>query len=149
MRLALDTNAYGAFVAGSAALVHEVGNAARVGLPLIVLGELRFGFLLGSKLRESTASLDRFLAGPRVELLRPDEGTAAEFAETAALLRSSGRPVQQNDVWIAALCKQHDFVLATRDRGFENVLGLRVFSCERRRSGRGTGARVGPWHREL
>jgi len=29
-------------------------------------------------------------------------------------------------MWIAALCKQHDFVLATRERGFASVLGLRL-----------------------
>ena len=34
--------------------------------------------------------------------------------------------IQQNDIWIAALCKQHGFALATRDRGFNHVLGLDV-----------------------
>jgi predicted nucleic acid-binding protein len=40
--------------------------------------------------------------------------------------RRAGIAIQQNDIWIAALCKQHGFALATRDRGFQRVLGLEV-----------------------
>lgn len=126
MKLALDTNAYRALSEGDPRLVDDVRRAEFLGLPIIVLGELRFGFLHGSKLRENTETLERFLATPRVQILQLDEPTTHRFGEIATLLRQAGVAIQQNDIWIAALCKQHGFALATRDQGFQRVLGLEV-----------------------
>lgn len=128
MRLALDTNAYSALNAGDDGFADIVRRAEVIGLPIIVIGELRFGFLHGAHLTANTARLRRFLATPRVRVLHIDDATTNLFAEIATLLRRAGTPIQQDDMWIAALCKQHDFTLATRDRDFAHVLGLRTLS---------------------
>lgn len=126
MKLALDTNAYKALGEGSPRLTEDVRGAQVIGLPIIVLGELWFGFMNGSKLRQNTETLERFLATPRVQILQLSEQTARVFGEVATLLRRGGIAIQQNDIWIAALCKEHGFALATRDQGFQHVLGLEV-----------------------
>ena len=126
MKLALDTNAYKALGDGNRQLAEEARTAETVGLPLIVLGELWFGFTNGTRLRQNAATLERFLATPRVRVLEPDRQTARIFGEVATLLRRAGIAIQQNDLWIAALCKQHGFALATGDGGFQHVLGLEV-----------------------
>jgi predicted nucleic acid-binding protein len=126
VKLALDTNAYRALSEGDPRLAEDVRRAETVGLPIVVLGELWFGFMNGSKLRQNTETLERFLATPRVQILQLDEHTARMFGEIATLLRRAGIAIQQNDIWIAALCKQHGFALATRDQGFQHVLGLDV-----------------------
>jgi len=91
-----------------------------------VLGELYHGVFLGSNYEKNLSNLNRFLTLPRLEILHIDESTAKLFGEIATELRRAGRPMQQNDIWIAALCKQYDYKLATNDTGFENVLGLEV-----------------------
>ena len=126
MKLALDTSAYKALAEGNQQLRGEVRRAEAVGLPVIVLGELWFGFMNGTKLRQNTSTLERFLATPRVRVLEADQQTTRTFGEVATLLRRAGIAIQQNDIWIAALCKQHGFALATRDDGFQHVLGLDV-----------------------
>jgi predicted nucleic acid-binding protein len=126
VKLALDTNAYKALGEGSPRLTEDVRGAQVIGLPIIVLGELWFGFMNGSKLRQNTETLERFLATPRVQILQLSEQTARVFGEVATLLRRGGIAIQQNDIWIAALCKEHGFALATRDQGFQHVLGLEV-----------------------
>ena len=126
MRLALDTNAYKALGEGHRQLAEEARTAEAVGLPMIVLGELWFGFMNGTKLRQNASTLERFLATPRVRVLEADRQTTRIFGEIATLLRRGGIAIQQNDIWIAALCKQHGFALATRDHGFQHVLGLEV-----------------------
>ncbi|MBA3807330.1 MAG: type II toxin-antitoxin system VapC family toxin [Solirubrobacterales bacterium] len=126
MRLALDTNAYRALEGGDRQLAGQMRSAEAIGLPIVVLGELWFGFMNGSKLRRNTEILERFLASPRVQILQLDEQTTHLFGEIATLLRRSGVAIQQNDMWIAALCKQYGFALATRDGGFQHVLGLDV-----------------------
>ena len=126
MKLALDTNAYRALSEGGPRLAEDMRRAETIGLPIIVVGELWFGFMNGSKLRENTETLERFLATPRVQILQLGEQTTRVFGEIATLLRQAGIAIQQNDIWIAALCKQHGFALATRDQGFQHVLGLEV-----------------------
>lgn len=39
-------------------------------------------------------------------------------------MRARGRPIAENDVWIAALCTQHARTLVTRDSDFEHVASL-------------------------
>jgi predicted nucleic acid-binding protein len=126
VKLALDTNAYRALGDGAVDLAESTRRAEAIGLPINVLGELWFGFVNGSKLHENSETLERFLATPRVRILHLDEQTARGFGEIATLLRQSGIAIQQNDIWIAALCKQHGFALATGDTGFRHVLGLEV-----------------------
>ncbi len=126
MKLALDTNAYKLLGEGDSDLIEDLRPAEKIGLPITVLGELWFGFVNGSKLRQNTERLERFLATSRVEVLQQDQQTARLFGEIATLLRKGGITIQQNDIWIAALCKQYGFVLATGDRGFQHVLGLEV-----------------------
>lgn len=126
MKLALDTNAYKALGEGNPDLAQELRRAEAVGLPIVVMGELWFGFMNGSKLRPNTETLERFLATPRVQILQLGEQTARVFGEIATLLRQTGIAIQQNDIWIAALCKQYGFALATADQGFRHVLGLEV-----------------------
>jgi tRNA(fMet)-specific endonuclease VapC len=126
VKLALDTNAYKALSEGDPRLAEDIRRAEVVGLPIIVVGELWFGFMNGSKLRQNTETLERFLATPRVQVLQLEEQTTRLFGEIATLLRQAGIAIQQNDIWIAALCKQHGFALATRDHGFQHVLGLEV-----------------------
>jgi tRNA(fMet)-specific endonuclease VapC len=125
-KVALDTNAYKALGDGEPNVAQATRHAEEIGLPVVVLGELLFGFINGSRLSENSESLRRFLATPRVRVLELDTQTARLFGETATLLRRAGVAIQQNDIWIAALCKQHGFVLASRDKGFRHVLGLEL-----------------------
>jgi predicted nucleic acid-binding protein len=128
VKLALDTNAYKALGEGDPALIDDTRRSEAIGLPIVVLGELWFGFMNGSKLRQNTQTLERFLATPRVQILQLGEQTTRIFGEIATLLRAAGIAIQQNDIWIAALCKQHGFALATRDQGFQHVVGLDVIA---------------------
>ena len=48
----VDTNALSAFFDGDAAVVRQIGRAPDIAVPVIVLGEYRFG-LLGSRTRQA------------------------------------------------------------------------------------------------
>ena len=125
-QLALDTNAYRAYVDGDQDVRQLVRSAEQIGLPVVVLGELYHGIYLGGRQDANLQHLNRFLETLRVTILGADETTAKIFGEIATELRRAGRPIQQNDMWIAALCKQYNFVLATRDADFARVIGLEL-----------------------
>lgn len=53
-----------------------------------------------------------------------DEATAREYAEVRTQLKTKGKPIPGNDVWISALVKQHALPLLSRDQHFDLVTGL-------------------------
>ncbi len=121
MKLALDTNAYGAAARGEPRAVALLRAADRVVVPFVVLAELRAGFAHGTTGRRNEAALTRFLATPRVDALYADEQTTHHYAGVFAQLKRQGTPIPTNDLWIAALVLQHDLVLFTLDAHFAHL----------------------------
>lgn len=98
----IDTNGYAAFKRGEPAAVEVVQRASHLAFNSVVLGELLGGFAVGSRATRNRAELQQFLASERVRLLRVDEATAEHYATVYQALRSKGRPIPTNDMWIAA-----------------------------------------------
>lgn len=122
--LAIDTNVYSAFMRGLPAVVQVLRSTHEIHVPLIVLGELLAGFAAGTRPTKNRGELARFMASPRVHLLRPDEKTASQYADVFIALRARGTPIPTNDLWIAALARQHRLPLFSLDAHFAAVPGL-------------------------
>lgn len=126
--LALDTNAFRAYTDNDSNITRLVDTSPEIIVPFVVMGELQFGAFYGSRSTENLTRLERFCLSPRVTVVYSDADTTRTYGEIAAELRRAGRPIQQNDIWIAALCKQHGYVLATRDTDFSAIIGLETIS---------------------
>jgi tRNA(fMet)-specific endonuclease VapC len=57
-------------------------------------------------------------------VLGVDETTAEVYARIREELRVKGRPIPENDVWIAALALQHEQPVVSRDEHFDSIRGL-------------------------
>jgi tRNA(fMet)-specific endonuclease VapC len=119
--LAIDANRYVDFCRGMPDVVDVLRRAPRIVVPFIVLAELRAGFRCGTRSQRNERNLIRFMQSPRVEVAFADEATTHFHASLFAELRRAGTPVPTNDLWIAALVLQHDLVLFTRDRHFDQI----------------------------
>ena len=119
MRVAVDTNRLTDLLRGDARLAERLGTCDEVWVPLMVLGEIKAGFLGGTQRHRNEALLQRFLAKPTVSVLLPGRETAEHYARIFVQLKRAGTPVPDNDLWIAALALEHDLILITRDRHFE------------------------------
>ena len=126
--LAFDTNAYRALDDDNKQITELIRSALVVGVPIPVLAELYFGFENGNKKQENINKLARFMQSPRIELLQINAETARIWGEISTELEQAGGRIQQNDIWIAALCKQYGFTLLTADKGFQRIIGLDVIS---------------------
>ena len=118
----LDTNALSAIVDGDP----KVGEALpleRLAIPVIVLGEFRFGVLQSRRRERYLDWLAEHLSD--YEILDITGTTTAYYAEIRVESRQAGSPIPSNDVWIAALCRQHGLPILSRDRHFDAVKGLR------------------------
>jgi tRNA(fMet)-specific endonuclease VapC len=120
--LILDTNALSAFVDGHAGVDTIVSRQPRAALPVIVLGEYRFGITASRHRREYEHWLDAQLHG--FEVLDVTDATAVVYASVRASLRKLGRPIPANDLWIAALALQHGLPVLSRDAHYDVVDGL-------------------------
>jgi tRNA(fMet)-specific endonuclease VapC len=120
-RILLDTSAYSAFRRGHPQIQHRIREASEIQLNPVALGELRVGFLKGTRLADNLAGLAHFLASPRVDVVPVDEETAERYALILDSLRRAGTPIPTNDVWIAASAMQYGSVLLTTDPHFRAV----------------------------
>jgi tRNA(fMet)-specific endonuclease VapC len=119
----LDTNALSAFADGEPGVLAEVGKSPRIEVPCIVLGEFLFGIAQSRRRNEYERWINQTLDAAQYLDLTTD--TAAKYAEVRLELKRAGTPIPANDMWIAALCRQHTLPLLSRDRHFESVKGLR------------------------
>ena len=122
--LVIDTNVYSGFLVGEPSAIRMLRSAHEIHVPLIVLAELLAGFAAGTRPQKNRDELRHFMASPRVHLLNPDEKTAHHYADVYAALRRQGAPIPTNDLWIAALARQHRLPLFSFDAHFAAVPGL-------------------------
>jgi predicted nucleic acid-binding protein len=118
----IDTNALSAFADGSSRAIAALEAAGEVSVPVIVLGEFRYGITHSRRHREYEAWLEEYL--PAFRVLEVTVETAVEYARLRSELRHVGRPIPANDIWIAALCRQHNLPLLSRDAHFDHVKRL-------------------------
>ena len=118
----LDTNALSAFVDGEAGVREALRGEARAAIPVIVLGEFRYGIAESRHRAAYEAWLEAQL--PHFEILNVTDATALAYARLRAALRRSGRPIPANDAWIAALALQHRLPILSRDEHFDVVMGI-------------------------
>lgn len=108
------------------ALQARLSTAAEVFVSSIVLGELFYGAHKSSRVTENLKKIAEFAAASAV--LVCDGTTALRYGETKNGLRAKGRPIPENDIWIAAIAKQHNLSVMTRDAHFAEVEDLSIES---------------------
>jgi predicted nucleic acid-binding protein len=119
----LDTNALSAFADKIPGAVKAVSTAGLVAIPIVVLGEYRYGIAHSRRERDYEKWLRPFLE--TCQILEIAEQTIPWYVGVRSELRRLGKPIPANDVWIAALCRQHNLPLLSRDAHFDHVKGLR------------------------
>lgn len=123
-RFLLDTNIVIALFAEDAVVQQHLIETNEVFVPSIVIGELYYGAHRSTRVAENLARIDEFVASSTV--LSCDTETAQQYGDIKNKLRAKGRPIPENDIWIAAIAMQYQLTLVARDGHFHEVDGLRV-----------------------
>jgi predicted nucleic acid-binding protein len=121
----LDTNALSALLDGDAGMREILESAPDIHLPVIVLGEYRFGLIRSRARKPLEQLLDRLLKVATMLLV--DDETARHYADIREELKEAGTPIPSNDIWIAALARQHELPVLSRDTHFDAVKKIRRF----------------------
>jgi tRNA(fMet)-specific endonuclease VapC len=56
------------------------------------------------------------------------EATATSYAKTRLSLKKKGKPIPENDLWIASICIESNIPLISNDSHFEHIDSLKLKS---------------------
>jgi tRNA(fMet)-specific endonuclease VapC len=122
LKLVLDTNIYSDYAEGLTDVVEAIVQYGQdLFIPAIVLGELTYGFMKGSRKTYNEKKLRQIIDHLQIGIIPVDTDVARKYGFIFLALRKKGTKIPINDVWISACCMAVGGVLLTRDRHFEQV----------------------------
>ncbi len=122
MKLVLDTNVYCDYAEGLPDVVETIATHGQyLFIPSIVLGELNYGFMKGSRQQFNEKKLRQIISRLKIEIIDVNADVARKYALIYLSLEKKGLKIPINDVWIASCCMEVGGTLLTRDRHFELV----------------------------
>ena len=131
-RIALDTSVAIDVLSATADADALLSGASEHLLPAPVVGELRYGALNSRKAPENLVKVEALVR--RCVVLNVTVSTAEVYAQLRLALRQKGKPIPENDLWIAALCVEHQVPLAAADAHFDAIDDLMRWRFEPRRT---------------
>jgi len=131
VRYLLDTNHWSYLQDGHPEVVvrfRRLPEKAEVYMSVVTQAELLAGIELvrSERRRRELETLYREVIGSVTEIVPITSEVAEEFARVYVELRRKGRPIETNDMWIAATARAFGLILVTSDEHFQYVDGLQV-----------------------
>jgi tRNA(fMet)-specific endonuclease VapC len=123
-RFLLDTNIIIALFANDISVKTNIEKAEEVFIPSIAVGELYYGALKSTKVESNMSRIDEFVKNNTI--LHCESETARQYGQIKNLLRQKGKPLPENDIWIASISKQHSLTLVSRDGHFKEIENLQI-----------------------
>ncbi|MFH1007842.1 MAG: type II toxin-antitoxin system VapC family toxin [Candidatus Latescibacterota bacterium] len=118
----VDTNIVIAFLNGDKEIAVSMEESDEMLLSVVVLGELLYGARRSARYMENKEKVMAF--SERCYILEINGSVAENYAGIRAALAEKGRPIPENDIWIAASCLSEDAILVSRDQHFEKIDAL-------------------------
>lgn len=125
-KICLDTNVIISIFRNDPHVQAFLAQHSRCLLPVPVVAELLFAAKNSARATENLKTYNQFVDACTV--LGISRKTANCYADIRLQLKRDGRPIPENDLWIAAISMEHNVPLATADRHFEYVTGLQLYS---------------------
>ena len=122
----LDTNALSAAAEKDLVVASIASAAQQLALPVVVIGEYRAGIARSRHASHYQRWLDALIGDCQV--LDVTDQTTHHYAAISLELRRLGTPIPANDLWIAALSRQHSLPILSRDLHFDVVRGVKRLS---------------------
>jgi tRNA(fMet)-specific endonuclease VapC len=122
VKLVLDTNVYCDYAEGIPNVIDYMAiHGEDIFLPSIVIGELTYGFMKGSRQKFNERKLQEIIKKLQVEIIDVNQNVSRKYALIYLSLAKKSTKIPINDVWIAACCMEVGGSLLTRDRHFQHV----------------------------
>ena len=120
----VDTNVIIRFFKGQTELFSLFDDMENLYISSITVGELMYGAELSKKSDFNRENY--FCFCKQMKVLYPDLEIAKSYGIIKASLKSKGKPIPENDIWIAATAIAGKLTLITADSDFKMVEGLQL-----------------------
>jgi len=122
VKLVLDSNVYCDYAEGIPNVVDYMAvHGEDIFLPSIVIGELTYGFMKGSRQKFNERKLQEIIKKLQIEIIDVNQNVSRKYALIYLSMVKKGTKIPINDVWIAACCMEVGGTLLTRDHHFQHV----------------------------
>lgn len=119
---ALDTNIIIDLFKGNREIADKINQAKNIYLPIPALGELYLGAENSIRKQHHLQQINRLLE--LVQLLNTSRKTAQIYSIIKTHLKRQGKPIPENDIWIAALAREYNLPIVTKDNHFTYIPDL-------------------------
>lgn len=120
----IDTNLIIRFFKGETELFSLFDDLDNLYISSVSVGELMYGAELSKK-----ADFNRenyFCFCEQMKVLYPDLEVAKNYGKIKASLKAKGRPISENDIWIAATALTANLSVITADSDFNYISEIKV-----------------------
>lgn len=123
-KILLDTNIISAWLKGEKSIADKINQVSEVYIPIQVLGELYFGAQYSTQIESNLKNIQKLTNS--YSILNTNQQTAIIYGTIKAKLKKKGKPIPENDIWIATIAQQHQLTLITRDKHFDEIDDLEI-----------------------
>lgn len=123
-RISLDTNIVIRLFKNDPAVTKMLVNLSIIYLPTPVVAEILFTARNSSQQTKNLKIYNEFI--DTCNVLNITRETANYYSIIRLELKQKGRPIPENDLWIASVCIEQNLPLVTGDAHFDNISGLKV-----------------------
>ena len=104
---------------GDQTVAEKIRECDEIFTSVVVIGELLYGALHSANSEANLRVVADFASS--ITALPTDRRTAEAYARMKQGLRAKGRPIPDNDLWVAAVAVQHGLSLVARDTHFDHI----------------------------
>ena len=122
----LDTNIIIGLLKNEEKIVQYIKSCPKVFISATVLGELYFGAFKSARTEKNFVTISQLLTN--INVLNINKSTARFYGQIKNQLKRLGKPIPENDIWIAASAMQYDLTLVSNDAHFSSIYGLKLDS---------------------
>lgn len=123
-RVALDTEVCIKFLNGDRNIESLLHSYSEFHLPVVVVGELMYGAMNSKHVAQNLARHKRLIQ--KSDILEIKETTAAVYAKARIALKKAGKPIPENDLWIASICIENKIPFISSDVHFTYIDHLKL-----------------------
>ncbi|MCD4819217.1 MAG: type II toxin-antitoxin system VapC family toxin [Candidatus Cloacimonetes bacterium] len=119
MKYLIDTNILIAFFKNDQNILKNIDKLTNLNISVISIGELLYGAKNSKFSQKNYDTYQQFFQ--MCKIFDINKYTAQSYARIRKELKDIGKPIPENDIWIAAIAKENDFTIVTRDK---HLLGI-------------------------
>lgn len=123
-RFSLDTNIVIRLFKNDPIITKTLITLSIFCLPIPVIAEILFTARNSSRQKENLKVYNEFI--DVCDVLNITRKTADRYSSIRLELKQKGRPIPENDLWIASICIEQNLPLITGDAHFDNINDLKV-----------------------